>query len=426
MAIYLKNGVYVDWQTLKPRSSHIIVGEGIDGAVEFIDSIPRDLPASARVLDCKNRVIMKAFGCAHHHVYSALSRGMPAPQKTPRDFHEILKYIWWNLDKKLDLEMIAASALITAMYCAKKGVTFVIDHHSSPNAVKDSLTTIAAAFDKVGVSHLPCYELSDRDGEVSRDQALAETENYLKKGNPGLVGLHASFTVGENLLKKAVDLSRKYDSGIHVHVAEDTIDQAECIKIYNKRVIERFNDAGVLDTEKSILAHCLHLNDKEWDILEGTKAYIVQNVESNLNNNVGFFNPKKHKQKIMLGTDGMHSDMLRSAQAAYLTGQPVENISATEIYGRFRKIHDYTKNNGFAGDGENNLVILNYDSPTEINAENFLSHFIYGIESNHIESVISDGKLIVENRKLTTIDEEEILSFSQEMAKKLWPRLVSV
>lgn len=430
MAIYLKDGLYIDWKTLKFKRTHIRVEAGINGSIKFVSSIPEARhgeptggSSADRILDCNNRLIMKAFGCAHHHVYSALARGMPPPVKAPRNFHDILKSTWWKLDKKLDIKMIEASALVTAMDCAKKGVTFVIDHHSSPHAVENSLSTIAAAFDKVGISHLLCYELSDRDGKIPLRKGLEETENYLKEGSQGLVGLHASFTVGDELLGKAVALAEKYNSGIHAHAAEDNIDQERTMRQYGKRVIERFNDAGALEQKKTILAHCLHLDERERKILNRSRACVVQNVESNLNNNVGFFDPKGHVEKIMLGTDGMHSDMLRSSRVAFLVGRHAEGISPREIYRRFRKIHDYTRDNDFYGDGENNLVILDYDSPTEINRDNFLSHFIYGINSNHIESVISRGRLIVKERKIMTVDEAEILSFSRKTAGKLWAKL---
>jgi cytosine/adenosine deaminase-related metal-dependent hydrolase len=55
---------------------------------------------------------------------------MPAPRKIPANFTEILQYVWWHIDKRLDLEMIEASALASAIYCAKNGVTLVIDHHA--------------------------------------------------------------------------------------------------------------------------------------------------------------------------------------------------------------------------------------------------------------------------------------------------------
>jgi cytosine/adenosine deaminase-related metal-dependent hydrolase len=86
-------------------------------------------------------------------------------------------------------------------------------------------------------------------------------------------------------------------------------------------------------------------------------------------------------------------------------------------------VHDYIRENGFSGDGDNNLVILDYDSPTDINAGNFLGHFVYGIDARHVDSVIAGGRLIVENRRLLTADEDEILAFSREMGRKLWAKL---
>ena len=73
--------------------------------------------------------------------------------------------------------MIEASALVSALYCAKNGVTFVIDHHASPFAIENSLETIANAFDRVGISHLLCYEISDRDGDGPKEKGLQETDS---------------------------------------------------------------------------------------------------------------------------------------------------------------------------------------------------------------------------------------------------------
>ncbi len=177
-----------------------------------------------------------------------------------------------------------------------------------------------------------------------------------------------------------------------------------------------------MNFSKTILAHCLHLNEKERATLATSNAWIAQNTESNLNNNVGLFDGRG-LDRIMLGTDGMHSDMLRSAQAAYFVGQGVERLSPQDIYQRLRNVHRYLAENNFSGDGDNNLVILNYDSPTEIDAQNFLGHFIYGLEARHIESVISDGRLIVKDRKLLNVDQGDILKFSKEMGKRLWEEM---
>lgn len=416
--IVLKDTTYIDWQTLEFKSGHILVEEGVNGSFKFIDTIDPTMT----VVDCKGKYVTKSFACGHHHIYSAFATGMPAPAKSPGNFYEILKYIWWTLDKSLDLEMIKYSAYVTAIACAKNGVTFAIDHHASPMAVEGSLQTIADAFDEVGVGHLLCYEISDRDGVDIARKGLAETESYLKN-NQGLVGLHASFTLTNKTLEKAVKLAEKYKSGIHVHVAEDIYDQEHCYDIHNKRVIERFRDAGVLDLPKSLLIHCLYLTDEERTIIRESGVNVVQNTESNLNNNVGQFSSCSIGNNILIGTDGMHSNMLRAANSTFFNSQDNDTVDYAEIYRRFRNVHNYLENNDFKGDGDNNLVVLDYQPPTEFSSENFLGHFLFGIESSMVQHVISKGKLIVKDRKVITVNEAEIKEKAKALSKELWKKM---
>ena len=422
MAILLKNATYIDWKTLDFSKKNILVKEN-DTSIKFIDDAAAARTGSeTEVLDCTGRYVTKSFGVGHHHVYSALSRGMGAPKKSPSDFYEILQYVWWTLDKCLDEKMIESSALVTAIACAKAGSTFVIDHHASPYAVNGSLEIIANAFDKVGVSHLLCYEVSDRDGMDISGKGLKETEQYLSN-RQGLVGLHASFTVSDDTLRQAVDLMRQYNSGIHIHVAEGEYDQEACLREHGKRVVNRLNEFGLLSSPKTILGHCLHLDDEEKALIHDSGCWVVQNCESNLNNNVGYFNGSDLGENIMLGTDGMHSDMLQSAKSAFFVGQRYDNITYESAYRRFRNIHRYLYENNFTGDGENNLVTLDYPSPTEICTNNFQGHFIFGLSSNNVTDVISGGRLIVKNRKMVTVDEEKIMTESQEQAKRLWRKM---
>ncbi|MBN2175529.1 MAG: amidohydrolase family protein [Bacteroidales bacterium] len=421
MSLLLRNAIYIDWKNHSFTEADILVGDGHNGKIKLFYPGEADEP-DADILDCFGKYVTKAFANGHHHVYSTLSKGMPPPVIPPKNFHEKLQHVWWQLDKSLDREMIEASALFTAMECAKNGVTFVIDHHASPFAVESSLETLAKAFDKVGVSHLLCYEISDRDGEKVTSAGLEETDSYLKN-NQGLVGLHASFTISDKTLKSAVSLAEKHHSGIHIHVAEDRIDQRDSIEKYGYRVVNRLQIFGVTDLPKSILVHCIHLNDEERNIMKNAESWIVVNMESNLNNNVGQFSSARLGDNIMLGTDGMHSDMLRAAKATYFGCLRIDKATPAKLYERFRNIHNYTYQNGINGDGENNLVVLDYPTPTDFNSENFTVHFIYGIESKHVQHVISDGKLIVKDKKLTQANEGEILEFSREMGEKLWKNL---
>ncbi len=423
MTLLLKNATYIDRKNIEFTETDILVTEGEEGTIRFINNV-KDVDDDYEIIDCSGKYVTKSFAIGHHHAYSALARGMPPPEKSPQNFREILKYIWWNLDKALDKDSIRASALATAMACAKAGTTFVIDHHASPNCIEGSLDIISKAFDEVGVNHLLCYEISDRDGQDKAKKGLAETERFLQK-NQGLVGLHASFTVGNETMKKAADLMRKYNSGIHIHVAEDLCDQQDSQKKYGKRVVQRLDDYGILNFSKTILAHCLHIDEYERNLIRDSKARVVENMESNLNNKVGYFNGEGLGKRIFLGTDGMHSDMLRSAQAAYFAGQRHDTIDFNEAFRRFSSVHDYLEMNDFKGDAGNNLVVLDYPTPTPLTKENFPGHFIFGLTSNHVQHVISDGKLIVKDKKLLTIDEKETLEFTKEQASGLWQRMSS-
>ncbi len=424
MPLYLKNATYIDWRTLAFQQVDVFVEEGPTGQIRLFPA-NSFIPEDTNVIDCSGRYVTKSFANAHHHAYSALATGMPAPQKKPQNFFEILNNIWWPLDRSLDKELVEISALVTAVACAKNGVTYVIDHHSSPNFIAGSLETISKAFETIGISHLLCYEISDRDGERKALAGLEETEHYLKN-RQALVGLHASFTVGDKTLSGAAAMAEEYDSGIHIHVAEDEYDQKMCEKQYGKRVVERLNDFGILDRTKSILAHCLHINETERKIIHDSKAWVVQNTESNLNNNVGFFNSSGIGDRIMLGTDGMHSDMLKSAGSTFFIGRKFDNITAEIVYRRFRNISLYLSTNHFEGYGDNNLVVFNYNPPTEFKAENFLGHFFYGLESKHICHVISNGKLIVKDEKLVDYDEESLMKTARKLSRKLWDKMQEI
>ncbi|MBZ0173093.1 MAG: hypothetical protein K8E66_11975, partial [Phycisphaerales bacterium] len=166
--LYLVDARFIDAQTLAIREGHIAVSPGADGSMVFVDSIPD----GAERVDCAGRIVTRSFAVGHHHIYSCLARGMPPPSVSPTNFVEILERIWWNLDKKLDADMIRASALAAGLEAAKCGATLIIDHHASPNAVAGSLRIIAESLERVGLSHVLCYELSDRDGAASRDAGL--------------------------------------------------------------------------------------------------------------------------------------------------------------------------------------------------------------------------------------------------------------
>ncbi|OGS01899.1 MAG: hypothetical protein A2V88_12995 [Elusimicrobia bacterium RBG_16_66_12] len=416
--IYLHDTTFVDWKSLRIRRGHLEVSEGRGGGIRFVSRLPR----GARALDCEGRLVTKSFVIAHHHLYSALACGMPGPARRPNHFPDMLKLVWWKLDRALDKEMVRSCAQAGGIAAAKAGTTFIIDHHSSPNAVSGSLDIIASALDEIGLSHLLCVELSDRDGKAKREAGLTETDRYLRKRR-GLVGLHASFTVGDELLERAVALASSRDTGIHIHAAEAVDDEEACVREHCARVIQRLARTGVLESPKTLLIHGLHLNAHERSLFRSSRAWLVQNEESNQNNAVGGFDPKGLGDRLLLGTDGMHGDMLASTRAAHLAAQARGGMTPLAAYRKLRRAHDYLSTNGFDGDGDNNLVVLDYAPATPVTERNLAGHFIYGMNSSHVRHVISNGKIIVKNRRMTLVDEDKILKEAVKQAERLWRRL---
>jgi cytosine/adenosine deaminase-related metal-dependent hydrolase len=418
--IHLKNATFIHWDTLEFRQTDIWVDEGEAGGLSF--SRPVNTGGPVEELDCSGMLVTRSLVNAHHHIYSALARGMPMTGTHPRNFHEKLKYLWWKLDDALDAEMIRYSALATAIAAARSGCSFIIDHHSSPSYIRGSLDIIANALDEAGLGHLLAYEISDRNGPEKTSEALEETRNYLEN-RQGLVGLHASFTLIDNTLEKARQIAVDYHTGIHVHLAEDKVDQTDCGQNYGQRVTERFANLGFLALKPSIFVHGIHLSENERSLFRRSDVHMAVNYDSNLNNKVGVFNGDGLGSNIMLGTDGMHSDMFASARTAWFTGMNHENIDPMAVYRRLRQVHHYLSHNNFRGDGENNLMVLDYDTPTPIHRGNFPGHFFYGMTSSHVKHLISRGKLILKDRKHTLLDETEIMARAREQAERLWARL---
>lgn len=240
---------------------------------------------------------------------------MPAPPRTPRTFGQILELIWWRLDKALDLEMIRWSAMLGALEALERGTTAIVDHHSSPNAVDGSLTVIAQACAEVGVRVSTCYEVTDRNGIDGARAGIRENDRYLRSeaapDTPRYVGAHASFTLSDETLDQVCRLASDLSAGVHIHVAEGREDVEA-----GRRLEHR-------SQENWLLAHAVHLDRH----LPGT---IVHNPLSNMNNSVGYAAPARRMRanRIVLGSDGIGSDMIEAFRIAYLR-QREDDVTAS-------------------------------------------------------------------------------------------------
>jgi putative selenium metabolism protein SsnA len=401
------------------RSTVLVQG----GKIAALDEAP---PAGALTLDCTGLLILPGLVCAHTHLYSSLARGMPAPSQKPVTFTQILERVWWKLDRALDAEAIEVSALIGALEAARAGTTTVIDHHASPRCTDGSLDLIAGALEKVGIRGVLCYEVSDRGGPDEARAGVRENDRFLAalRKNPrplvaGMVGAHAAFTLSDRTAEALADVSARHKAGVHIHLAEDSVDAWH----EGDATVRWLAHHGLLGP-RTLLAHAVHVSDKDAVQIVESAAHVVHNARSNANNGVGYARPGRFADRLLLGTDGIGADMLAELQAAHWAAR--EHHHEVDLAGALERNRVFA---GFAFDNglgrielgaPADLVVHEYRSPTPIEEANLGGHVLFGLPSARPRHVIVDGKLVIRDGVALGVDEPALYGRAREVARRLW------
>jgi cytosine/adenosine deaminase-related metal-dependent hydrolase len=331
--------------------------------------------------------------CGHHHLYSTLARGMPAPPRRPISFGQILEQVWWRLDAALDLGMIRASALLGATEALMSGTTAIVDHHESPNAIEGSLDVIAEACAEVGVRVVCAYGVTDRHGADGAARGLAENERFLRAGGRGMVGVHAAFTCSRETLESAAGLAGDLGVGVHIHVAEGPDDAGAGSRL------------EPLAGDDWLMVHCVMLDRA----LPGT---IAHNPRSNMNNGVGYARPAERANPVVLGTDGIGADMLEEFRLAYVAHRADDLLASPDTAWSWLE-------NGYALVPEARLdqVTWSYDHVDSA----WHVAFTPGIRA--VRVVSGEGELLLDDGQPTRVDVDEVRAKAAEQARRLHARL---
>jgi putative selenium metabolism protein SsnA len=395
--------------------------------------------ASDEAFDCRGAVVLPGLVNGHTHVYSALACGMPPPPQSPTNFTEVLQYVWWRLDRALDAESNEMSARIGALDAVRCGTTTLIDHHASPDCIHGSLDQIEHGLAGVGVRGVLCYETTDRNGRPGRDAGLAENRRYLehcwqqeKHCFAGLVGAHASFTLEEDSLEELAALAKSFDTGVHIHVAEDPCDEEQCSTRHQVLLIDWLAGHGIL-RPGSLFAHGTHLDVEAIERVGHAGANIAHCPRSNMNNAVGYAPVQAFGRGGILGTDGIGSDMFAEAQAAWWIAchehaglSPRDILSMLAASARRASLALDVPLGKLELNAAADVVITDYRPATPVTTDNFPGHFIFGLSSRHVASVIVDGRWVLRDRKITTCDEPAVRHDATKLARRLWERMADI
>ena len=440
----ITNGKIITWT--KPNEvidgkSILIQGNEIK-KIESKENLLRDYP-DEEIVDANGQYVMPGLICAHTHFYSAYSRGLATPGEPAPAFPEILSNLWWALDKALDEKSVASSAWVSILDAIKHGGTTIFDHHASPNAISNSLDVIGDVVDQSGIRASLCYEVTDRDGEEKSREGINENVRFINRINSGnnldgrlaaTFGLHASLTLSDTTLDRSKSVAPE-GTGFHIHVAEHTSDEYDSLQKSGMRVVDRLQKHGILG-EKSIVAHAVHVDAKEVDILAKTGTWVTHQPRSNMNNAVGIGNIESMMRagvKVGLGNDGFSNTMWDEWKTTYLVHKLV-NLDPRRMNGYDVVETAIYQNSALASQQFNlpigsivpgaqaDLIFVDYLPFTELNSGNIPWHILFGMHHSMVTMTMVAGKILMKNRELTEIDEKKIIRDAYQNHKGVWDR----
>jgi len=439
------NGRLITWE----KDNRILEGYALrveNGKIVEMDVQQKMLerfPGEER-LDAHGQYVMPGNICAHTHFYGAYARGMGIPGPAPKNFPEILGKLWFKLDQALTMEDVRYSALVCIIDAIKHGTTTLIDHHASPNAITGSLDEIGQAVEESGVRAALCYEVTDRGGEDRMRAGIDENVrfiNFVKREKPlngrlaATFGLHAGLTLSEQTLEICRGAIPD-DTGFHIHVAEDPSDEYDSLAKSGMRTVDRLQKHGILGP-KTIVAHAVHVDTQEINILADTGTWVTHQPRSNMNNAVGIAAVESMMRagvKIGLGNDGMSNDMWEEWKTTYfvhkLAYKDPRRMSAADIARMAIYTNAALVNNLFetgpvgvlkAG-AQADIIFVDYHPYTPMTSGNLPWHIVFGFHSSMITMTMVDGKVLMKDRELLTLDEDKIASEALQNAPGVWER----
>jgi len=435
----IKNGKLITWE-----SENQILEDGQlfieDGKIKEIGAGLDKKNPDEEVVDARGQYVMPGNICAHTHFYGAFARGMGIPGDAPKDFPQILKSLWWPLDMALDEDSVRYSALVFAVDAIKNGTTTLFDHHASPNFIDGSLDVISDVLLDAGLRGVLCYEVTDRNGKEGVKQGIQENVRMIKKASEldqigAAFGLHASLTLDNDTLEACRD-AVDGEAGFHIHVGEHQSDEYDSLKREGLRVVDRLKKYEILGP-KTIVAHGVHIDQAEAHLLAESGTWLTHQARSNMNNAVGVAAIEDFLRlgiKVGIGTDGFYHAMWEEWKTAYFLHK-VHNLdprrmSALDIlqmgvYNNAALANLYLPGAalgviepGAAAD----LIFVDYHPYTPLNAGNLPWQIIFGFQEKMITSTMVNGKFLMKDHELLTMDEEKIAAEARKLAPEIWKR----
>jgi cytosine/adenosine deaminase-related metal-dependent hydrolase len=248
-------------------------------------------------------------------------------------------------------------------------------------------------------------------------------------------GLHASMTLSDRTLQSCREAVPE-DIGFHIHVAEHEADEYDSLARSGKRVVDRLYDHGILGP-KSIVAHAIHVDAREIQLLADTQTWVTHQPRSNMNNGVGAAAVESMLRagvRVCLGTDGFQHAMWDEWKAAYLLhkvwhrdprrmgGMDLTSIAVTNNAALAGQFFPGAPLGVLSAGAHADLILVDYHPVTPLTSGNLPWHILFGFNESMVTGTIVAGRILMRDRKLLTLDEDKIAARARALAPAVWER----
>ncbi|MDD6285315.1 MAG: amidohydrolase family protein [Methanobacteriaceae archaeon] len=399
----------------------------VDNKIEEISTNLVDKDADI-VINGQNKITMPGLINTHSHVAMTLLRGVGDDQ----DLQTWLNEYIWPREAKLNEELVYAGSKLAMAEMIKTGTTTFNDMYFY-------MEKTAKAVEESGMRALLGYGMIDLFDEKKRKSELNETKKFIDKCHNTADGRiqvavapHAPYTCSEEILKESKKLADTHNLKLHIHVSETKQEVTDLQKERNETPFEYLNNIGLLD-ENTIAAHGVWTTPEEMKILKEKDVSISHNPSSNMKLASGIApvnNYIKNGINVGIGTDGVSSnnnlDMFSEMKLTALL-QKVNTLDPKVLPAK--ETFDMATKNGAKALGVNSgkikegkladIIIVNTNVPHMTPVRNPLSNIIYSALGTDVDTVICDGKILMENKELKTINEKEVISDAINAAAEL-------
>ena len=383
----------------------------------------------AQKLDASGKVVIPGLVNAHGHWAMTLFRGLV--DDVPLEAW--LDKIWKVEAAEINVETMVAGTELAMVEMIRGGTTCAADMYWYYNESFDAV--INAGFRMVNgpsFADIPGFEERKKESYAA---AIALLDRY--QGQPLVqqcVQAHATYTTNMKILEDIRKIAEDRNLLFITHAAESKGEMVMVREKYGKTPIEVLDSAGLL-TEKTLLAHCVHLSDAEIERLAEAGTSVAHCPSSNLKLSSGIARVAdmlKAGVNVSIGTDGPASnndlDMFHEAQLAALvqkgvTGDPTV-LPADQVFSMMtidgaRAVGLADKVGSLEVGKLADLAVIDFDSPNLTPVYDFYSHLIYAAAASDVSDVIIHGQMVMQGRQLLTLDEADVKAKARRIAEKV-------